>query len=49
MQALKQKQSGLVGWGVTIRIKRFPVLTPLGARPDFGSELRYEVPDYFRV
>ena len=38
-----------MGWGVTIRIKRFPVVTPLGARPDFGTEPRYEVPDDFPV
>ena len=36
-------QSGLVGWGITNRIKRFPIQTPLGAQPGLGTQPYYEV------
>ena len=38
-------ESGLVGKGVTFRIGRIPVQTPLGARPGFETQPRYEAPD----
>ena len=37
-------ESSLVGEGIVIRIGRFPVQTPLGARPGLGTQLRYEDP-----
>ena len=37
-------KSGLVGEGVGIRIGRFAVQTPLGARPGLGIQHRYEAP-----
>ena len=33
-----------MGYGVTIRIGRFLVQTPLGARPGLGTQPRYEAP-----
>ena len=33
-----------MGYGVTTRMGRFPIQTPLGARPDLRTQLRYEVP-----
>ena len=35
-------ENGRVGSGVTLRIERIPVQAPLGARPGFGTEPRYE-------
>ena len=34
---------------VIVRIGRFPVQTPLGARPGLGTQPRYEVPGDLRV
>ena len=36
--------SGLVDSGVTFRIGRISVQTPLGDRPGFGTQPRYEAP-----
>ena len=33
-----------MGYGVPIRIGRFPVQTPLGARLGLGTQPRYEAP-----
>ena len=35
--------------GVASRIATFPVQTPLGARPGFETQPRYEAPGNFRV
>ena len=37
-------ESGLVGWGVTLRIGRFPVQTPIDAGPGLGTQPLYEFP-----
>ena len=37
-------ESGLVGQGVVVRIGRFPVQTPLGARPGLGTQSHHEAP-----
>ena len=42
-------ESGLVGQGFVVRIGRFPVQTPLGARPGLGAQPRYEAPGDLRV
>ena len=39
----------LVDEGVAIEIGRFPIQTPLGARPGLGSQPRYEAPGNLRV
>ena len=38
-----------MGWSVTIRIRRFPVQTPLGTRLGLGTQPRYETPGDPRV
>ena len=43
------RESGLVGSGVVVRIGRFLVQTPLGARPGIGTQPRYEAPGDLRV
>ena len=43
------RQSGLVSWGVTSRIERILVQTPIGAWPGFGTQHCYEVPGDLRV
>ena len=35
-------ESGLVGEGIVIRVGRYPVRTPVGARPGLGTQPRYE-------
>lgn len=40
-------ESGLVGYGVTFRIGRIPVQTPLAARPGFGRNLVIRLPVTF--
>ena len=42
-------ESGLVGSGAAVRIGRFPVQTPLGARLGLGTQPRYEAPGDPRV
>ena len=42
-------ESGLVGYGVTFRIGRIPVQTPLAARPGFGAQSRYKTAGDLRV
>ena len=37
-------ESDLVDQGAVIRIRRFPVQTPLGAQPSLGAQPRYEAP-----
>ena len=49
VRSLTVGESGLVGEGVVVRIGRFPVQTPLGARPGFGTQPRYEAPGDPRV
>ena len=43
------RESGLVGSGVVVRIGRFLVQTPLGARPGIGTQPRYEAPGDLQV
>ena len=38
----KSGQSGLVGWGIAIRIGKFLVQTTLGARLGLGTKPHYE-------
>ena len=42
-------ESGLVGQGGVIRIGRFLVQTPLGARPGLGTQPRFEAPGDLRA
>ena len=35
--------------GISIRIRRFPVQTPLGARPVLGAQPHYEAPGDLQV
>lgn len=35
-------KSGLVGYGIAARIRMFPIQTLLGARPDLGTQPRYD-------
>ena len=42
-------ESDLVGWGIVIRIERFPVQTQLGAQPSLGTQPCYKAPDDLRV
>ena len=42
-------ESGLVGKGVVMRIRRFVVQTPSGAWPGWGTQPRYEAPGDLRV
>ena len=42
-------ESGLLGLGVTIRVRGFPVQTPLGNRLGLGTQPCYEAPADFRV
>ena len=41
--------SGLVCYGVTFRIGRFPVQIPLSPPPGFGTQPQYEAPGDLRV
>ena len=41
-------ESGLVGYGVGIRIGRFPVQTPVGVQPGSETQPYYEVPGDLR-
>ena len=43
------EESGLVGQGGVIRIGRFLVQTPLGARPGLGTQPRFEAPADLRA
>ena len=43
------RESGLVGWGVTIRVRKFPVQTKLGAQLGLGTQPCYEIHSDFRV
>ena len=38
-----------MGYGVAVRIGRFPVQTLLSARPGLGTQPCYEAPDDLRV
>ena len=42
-------ESGLVGLAVVVRIGRFPVQTPLNARPGLGTQPRHKAPGNLRV
>ena len=42
-------ESGLVGQGITIRIRRFLVQTLLGAKQDLETQPSCEAPDEFWV
>ena len=42
INAIWRGESRLVGYGVVIRIGRFPVQTPLGAQPGLGTQPRYK-------
>ena len=42
INAIWRRESRLVGYGVVIRIGRFPVQTPLGAQPGLGTQPRYK-------
>ena len=45
----RERESGLVGSGVTLRIRRVPVQAELGAQPGFESQPRYVVPGDLKV
>ena len=42
-------KSDLVGYGIAIRIGRFPVQTPLGTQPGLEAQSHYEVPGDLQV
>ena len=44
-----ESESGIVGWDVAIRIGKFPIQTPLDARPGLGTQPHYEAPGGIKV
>ena len=49
VSSTKKVESGLVGYEIAIRIRRFPVQSPLGAQLVLGAQPHYKTPGDLQV